>query len=462
MSVVDEEGATVLHMSTSIGNLAATTLLLKAGANLHAATPSGDTPLNLAALNGHLAVVRALVSAGAEVIATNSEGFTPLHQASDQGYSEVVTALAKAGADPNAMTPEGVTPLHQAANRGYLEVATALLTAGADIEAASSLGSRPLHLAVQGGFSAVVSALVDAGAIFDTRLPFGSTLLYSAASRGHLDTVRVLLLAKADPLLTTTDQQSGATFVPLDVASQRGHVEVVRELVQQVGIEGCGGASDGADALRKAAEKQHLDVMALLVDAGVVDTGKALNAAVGTGNEDAVKLLLHKNEGNNADGAVCVSTRDRVCATTLLLAACSGRCSSRVVRLLVDTGADTASTGTVVIGTPGAEVISHLSPLDATNHNLREKKVGREDATEEQLHGLEGVRRLLMRVDAVHAVSWLWHNAVPIIERAPETPRRGMTASTSLTMMLPALRRRTSRRRRVLLRALFRSVEMSC
>ena len=51
-----------------------------------------------------------------------------------------------------------------------------------------------------------------------------------------MDAVKVLIRAKADPLLTTS--QSGKTFVPLDVAAQDGHIEVVRELVQKHGIEG--------------------------------------------------------------------------------------------------------------------------------------------------------------------------------------------------------------------------------
>lgn len=77
---------------------------------------------------------------------------------------------------------------------------------------------------------------------------------------------------------------------------------------------------------------------------------------------------------------------------------------------------------------------------------------------EEQLHGLEGLRRLLRRVEAVHAASWLWHSSgVPAIRRASESSRRANITSTSLRKMLPALRRRAKRRRGVLLQALFRS-----
>ena len=89
--------------------------------------------------------------------------------------------------------------------------------------------------------------------------------MFSAAVRGHLETVRALLRANANPLLTANvDQQCRKTDVPLDAAAYSGHTEIVRELVEQVGIEGCGGASGGADALGLASIGQHVDIMAIL------------------------------------------------------------------------------------------------------------------------------------------------------------------------------------------------------
>lgn len=64
--------------------------------------------------------------------------------------------------------------------------------------------------------------------------------------------------------------------VPLDAAAENGHSDVARELIQQCGIDGCGGDTRGVSALKLAAQQQHLDFMALLTGAGVVDTGAAL------------------------------------------------------------------------------------------------------------------------------------------------------------------------------------------
>lgn len=60
------------------------------------------------------------------------------------------------------------------------------------------------------------------------------------------------------------------------------------------------------------------------------------------------------------------------------------------------------------------------TPLVFTTNSLRKKKVWGRNATEEELNRLEGVRRLL-RVEDVHAMSWLWHGDVrPSIKDAED------------------------------------------
>lgn len=53
------------------------------------------------------------------------------------------------------------------------------------------------------------------------------------------------------------------------------------------------------------------------------------------------------------------------------------------------------------------------TPLAFTNQCLLETKAGATGATEEQQHRLETVRRLLLRVEAIRASSWLWYSGIP-------------------------------------------------
>lgn len=69
---------------------------------------------------------------------------------------------------------------------------------------------------------------------------------------------------------------------------------------------------------------------------------------------------------------------------------------------------------------------------------------------------MEAIRRLLLRLDAVHAPSWLWKTgAAPITDAAVHDTSRRETLSNPVTLMLPILRRR-ARRPSVLLAALSR------
>ena len=78
--------------------------------------------------------------------------------------------------------------------------------------------------------------------------------------------------------------------------------------------------------------------------------------------------------------------------------------------MLVDAGPDTNSPCQLMLR-KGSNMT--CTPLSLTNLFLREKAfLVKEDLTEEEFHRLEAIRLLLVRVDAIRAVSWLWPNAV--------------------------------------------------
>ena len=382
------------------------------------------------------------------------EGWTPLMCAAVKGYSHVATILLDKGADVSQADDYGYTALHIASLRGQMGVAAVLVNAGASLEAAGCDESRtPLHLAAGKGHSGVVSVLIMAGANLNSRMRKGETPLFIAASRGYLDATKMLLRAKADPLLRA-EYRWGTAFAPLDVAASQGHSEVVRELVQHVGIEGCGGRTGGALALCEAARQQHLGIMHTLTEAGVVDTGLAIHCAVTFNREASVKFLLQQPWGAR-DGRAYVDVPSPSGEAPLLTNILDRHARSpRIVQMLVSAGADTTSAVRVVMG-EGPTSSFNGTPLSLTTRLQRVG--GGKDATEEQLHRLEAIRCLLLRVDAVLAVSWLWRNAVPHIAGAAVgvTGRNKKISPTLLRTMLTILRRR---RRGALLSAQFRWV----
>lgn len=423
-----------------------------------------DTLVDLlqAAMAGSTERTLALLSTAGSTIDINEGPYTPLWVAASEGHSGVVTILLDKGASVSIANDDGATPLHGSAQGGFVGTTKLLTEAGADLDAATfSNGSTPLHMAASRGQSEVMSVLIEAGADINSRRTDGATPLFRAAVAGHVGAVKMLLRAKADPLLIAEDQAEQCC-TPLDVAAERGHSGVVRELIQQVGIEGCGGASGGAEALEMAA---NVEITGMLTAAGVIDTGEALINPARLGRVAAAKILLQQRRGTTRGRRAYVNTRCSNGSETTALMSCVRSASPRIARLLVDAGADTTSKVNAELDE--GEVASNVTPLGFTTRLLREKETDKRfrrgvdmGAMERQLNSLKAIRRLLLQVGAVHAISWLWpsnaSSTTPAAIAVEGTNRTG-PSSTTLTAVLPILRRR-AQSPKVLLAALFRWV----
>lgn len=333
------------------------------------------------------------------------------------------------------------------------------MKAGADPEARTfSNGSTPLHMAASKGESEVMTVLIRAGADPNSRRLDGTTPLLQAAGAGHADAMRVLLREKVDPLLEGTDQ-TGHPFGPLEVAAGSGHTEVVQELIQQLGIEGCGGAGRGAEALEVAASAE---ITAMLTGAGVVDAGKALVYAARLGRFAITKVLLEqpKRSARRLRAYVDAPCTSRGGTTALMSAICCP--SLKIARLLIDAGADTTSAANAELDEGLAR---GMTPLACTTSLLDEREAAKKrfsmmplKTTEKELSILRPIRRLLLQVEAVHAVSWLWPSNASSTTSATAAPAAEgshgtQPTSATRTAMMPILRRR-AQRPRVLLAAL--------
>lgn len=371
------------------------------------------------------------------------------------GNRTIVGMLLKKGANLSIASDFEFTALHIAAQEGHLAVTEmmALACDAADLEAVTYEGFTPLHVAVQVGALALMRVLIESGSNVNSRTPTGETPLYTAVMRGYLDLVKMLLKAKANPLLPRVDP-SGYTCVPLDVAAQSGHTGVVNELIQQLGIAGCGGESGGVRALSFAAQEHHTDILAILAEVGVVDNGTALHAAVGAGSETSVKFLLKQYIPMAAYPGAYVNVPDEMGSTAFLrgIAACKPR-SARIMRMLADAGADTTST--VRITHVPAGVVFDDTPLALATCYLLETRVGPKPATKEELNRLKAMHRLLLHVAVMHPAAWCWPSGVPSVSRAADGARPTKQAASTtgrapLRLTLRFLRRRGRRSRSAL------------
>ncbi|XP_037023887.1 cyclin-dependent kinase 4 inhibitor B [Artibeus jamaicensis] len=121
-----------------------------------------------------------------------------LTSAAARGQVETVRQLLEAGADPNGVNCFGRRPI-QVMMMGSTHIAELLLLHGADPNCADPTTlTRPVHDAAREGFLDTLVALHRAGAHLDVRDAWGRLPVDLAEQRGHLDVARYLCAAAGD------------------------------------------------------------------------------------------------------------------------------------------------------------------------------------------------------------------------------------------------------------------------
>ena len=155
-----------------------------------------------------------------------------------------------------------------AAASGDVAAITAALKGGANVDARDPSGRTVLLVATVAGQIEAVRQLVAAGAdvdLQDDRLD--NPFLYAGAE-GLLDILRLVNEAGADP--TITNRFGGTALIP---ASERGHVEVVRYLLNETDIDVDHVNRLGWTALLEAivladGDAAHQEIVGLLIEYG--------------------------------------------------------------------------------------------------------------------------------------------------------------------------------------------------
>jgi ankyrin repeat protein len=197
-----------------------------------------------ASFGGHVPVVEALIAADSRVeYARREDGLTALLVACERGHVDVVRILLREGADPNqAFTDENAhSPLILASIRGFVQIVDELISAGANVNYARPTGN------------------------IEKRFIPGCTAILAACQNGHVDVVRILLRAGADPNQAYTDEYAES---PLIKASLKGFVQIVDELISAGANVNYARPNDGCTSLMYATQTGFVDVVRSLLAAG--------------------------------------------------------------------------------------------------------------------------------------------------------------------------------------------------
>ncbi|XP_059153195.1 ankyrin-2-like [Physella acuta] len=365
----NKDGAICLHVAAMMGHSAVVKALIAKGATVNATTRDGQTALHLAVKYRKPNVVQALIGSGAHVETKGGELLeTPLHIAArTEGGEKCAEMLFKSGADVNATRENGETALHVSARYGRLSVLRSLLREGANPMTQSKAGETALHIATRHchldivkelqEFVCLKRSLHDAITLANQQNNEGEAPIHCASeikkSQVHnefedTDLVKLILSYNANVTYTTKLTQESC----LHYCARAGNADILMEIVKHLGpqIQAIVNkqSRNGQSPLLVASEQGHLDIVKILLkNQARVDIfdehGKtALHLAAENGHEQVADMLLYHKAFVNA--------KSKHGLTPLHLASSNGNVA--LVKLLVDKHGATIDALTLAKKTP--------------------------------------------------------------------------------------------------------------
>ena len=229
----DSYHGTALIRATERGHAAVAGRLVRAGIEVDHVNNLGWTALHESVILGdgterYVDTVRVLVAAGADVgIPAANDGLTAGEHAEQMGQTAVATLLRKTADAEDVRRPAAQERLRTAATDGDADAAALMLRSKADLEARDGHDRTALLLASTYDRVPVARLLVALGADPDALDDRHDTPWLVTGVTGSVAMLEALL--PADPDLTVRNRYGGVSVIP---ASERGHVDYVRRVVQ--------------------------------------------------------------------------------------------------------------------------------------------------------------------------------------------------------------------------------------
>ncbi|CAD5209581.1 unnamed protein product [Bursaphelenchus xylophilus] len=372
LSLVDDEGYTVLYLAIIASKTEIVKELLEQGADLYYETKERMNGTHICAKYGNVETTKLLADSKADFSIPGKNNMLPIHFActrtSMNSYGVAETILKTYPTCRLIKDSEGRLPVHVAIQVGNIPLVQLCLfrESTAQIKATNVKGDTCLHMAAhkefgwtlaerfrspepyilhQHNFSDFLRSFNDRANINMFRAisalcgeeevnapnELGRTPLHEVAQFGDEAMLRILWKMNADVKLFDHEEKT-----PLHVAAENGRTEIVEALIDKFHASINARTKDGSTMLHVAAQAGHSSTALTFLKRGVPlhmpnKTGAlGIHAAAAAGFNDVVKMLISR--GTNAD----CKTKDNY--TALHVAVQSGQAA--VVETLLGFGAD--------------------------------------------------------------------------------------------------------------------------
>lgn len=230
INVKDSLGHTPLTNAIFSNSLLAVEYLINTGeADVSIIDEQGNSLLHLAASNSFESVIPLLIRKGVSVDNHNQRGISPLAIAISLGYMDTANALIDGGADVNGKT-RFATVLHHAITWNRLEIVKKLVELNCDVNVVNVLDETPLYLAVQQRKIDIVRFLIEEAKADPCFMPGNESnttnlpLLY-AANHGYTEMSKLLITPKTSNYFMQTS---------IDMSNRVGYLGTEEFLKEQL------------------------------------------------------------------------------------------------------------------------------------------------------------------------------------------------------------------------------------
>ncbi|RDD40056.1 Ankyrin repeat and SAM domain-containing protein 6 [Trichoplax sp. H2] len=177
---------------------------------------------------GNISTVTSMLDLSDNVDITDEEGTTALQVACANGHENVARLLVVRGADLNRSNYYGWTGLMQAASYGHVGMVNLLLQNKIEVNAVNEFGTSALVLASYIGCFEIVKYLIDAGAEVDG-CSDDMTPLMAASQHGHEEIARLLI----DKGASVNKRMLPINWNALMFATLNSHMKIVELLLDR-------------------------------------------------------------------------------------------------------------------------------------------------------------------------------------------------------------------------------------
>ncbi|XP_071099225.1 serine/threonine-protein phosphatase 6 regulatory ankyrin repeat subunit B-like [Haliotis cracherodii] len=390
LSVVDDDGDNILHVTCIGGNVDICKYLLSNNVvNIESRGQYNRTPVMTAVSMGHRELFDFLVSKGCDLSVVDGNGENILHVTCIGGNVNICKyLLSKDIVGIESRGQYNTTPVMTAASEGHSELFDFLVSKGCDLSVVDGNGENILHVTCLGGNVGICKYLLSKDIVgIESRGQSNRTPVMKAANQGHRELFDFLVSKGCD--LSVVDGNGDNI---LHVTCFAGNVDICKYLLSKdiVGIESRG--QYNRTPVMKAANQGHRELFDFLVSKGcdlsVVDGNgdNILHVTCFAGNVGICKYLLSKD-------IVGIESRGQCNRTPVMKAANQGQ--RELFNFLVSKGCD-------------------LSVVDGDGDNILHVTC---------LGGNVGICKYLLSKDIVGIESRGQYNTTPVMTAASEGHR---------------------------------------